>query len=310
MIRLLEIAYSNEPLMRPADAEFGVTIDFVRGESDPVQVFTAMAEMLSAFSEMDRILIGAVAPDAAPITVIEDVEAASITTWIKNKLEKVDDQAIKEFDLKQQIGVYAVKAKYRVLRFLNEREQKEKTQRLQQLQEDLTELAAQSATQLLPPPVNVTALIPSMNQVQAAKARLRNGERVTIKSDREPDCPLDTSSTEPIVGPSETPAPLNEAKGEMELLLLVRKVDFIGKSQWEFRHGKSPILANIEDADWLDRFHKGFERIVPGASLRVTVRYKHDYDGRGMIIDSEYDVVKVHGIVPPSALQQEELFGG
>ena len=115
-----QVTYTNGAPMKPEDADFGITIDFDRGKSDPVMVFAAMTEMLQAVRTMDAILIGAVDPDLVPVMVLEDVEAASITSWVKNKLQAVDDQALKEFDWKQQIGSYAVKAKYRIIEYLDE----------------------------------------------------------------------------------------------------------------------------------------------------------------------------------------------
>jgi hypothetical protein len=308
MIRVVDVRYTDEPPMRPADADFGVTIDFTRGESDPVRVFGAMTDLLSSFSEIDRVLIGAIEPDAEPITVIEDVEAESLTAWLRNKLGKIDDQALKEFDLKKQIGSYAVKAKYRIIRYLDERVKKEEQQRLSQLRSDLEALAAPLAGQLVPPHVDMKALLPPMNEIQRAKSRLTQGEKVTIKSDKEPEYQLDLSAAAPITDEEAKEQPEQETSGDMELILLIKKADLIGNSQWEFRQGKMPVHANIEDRGWLGRFHRGEERIVPGASVRAIVHYERKYDAHGQIIESEYDVTKVLAIIPPTPQQQQELF--
>ncbi len=295
--------------MRPDDAEFGVTIDFARGESDPVQVFAAMTELLAAFVEIDRQLIGIVAPENKSITVIEGVEAASITTWIKTRLQKVDDQALKDFDWKKQIGAFAVKAKYRIINFLEDQEKKEKAQRLSQLRSDLEELVQQASPQigLIPPTVDVIALTAPMNKVQAAKARLGNGESVTIRSDYAPDLKLNIQASS-RVGTEQDEALAPGSVGDMDMILLIRKADLIGKSQWEFRHGKTTIRANIEDAEWLDRFHKGQEPIVPGSYMQATVSYRYDYTESGDLADCEYDISKVQSILPPSPQETKALF--
>ena len=65
--------------MKPADADFGITIDFTRGESDAVAVFSGLSQLLKGFSELDEVLMEALDADLEPIMVLEDVEAASIT---------------------------------------------------------------------------------------------------------------------------------------------------------------------------------------------------------------------------------------
>lgn len=296
--------------MRPADADFGVTIDYVRGRSDPVQVFSAMADMLRGFAEVDRVLVGAVAPDTVPMTVIEDVEAASITTWLKNVLKKTDDQAIKEFDIKQQIGAQLVKAKYRVLEFLDKQEEKERRERQETLRRDLEAIGASANLQLVPPTIDLKALEPAMNNIQQGKARLTQGETVTVQSEVAPDFRLNVGSNAPVRIDERLQAEdAKELGGTMNMVLLIKKPDLIGQSQWEFRHGKTTIRANIEDEPWLVRFHEGKERLVPGAAMKATVRYAYTYDERGNLTETVYDVVKVQGLIAPTPEEQAALFG-
>ncbi len=41
-----------------------------------------------------------------------------------------------------------------------------------------------------------------------------------------------------------------------EMILKVKKPDFLGTSQWEFRHDNRTIIAKILDDDWLKRFQR------------------------------------------------------
>ncbi|MEL6735863.1 MAG: hypothetical protein AAFO98_08300, partial [Pseudomonadota bacterium] len=84
MIKSLSVEYTDFEPVKPQDADYGVTIDFDRGTSDPVRVFEAMVKALSGFKEIDRLVLGAIDPDYTPTMVLEDVEAASITSWVKN----------------------------------------------------------------------------------------------------------------------------------------------------------------------------------------------------------------------------------
>ncbi len=295
--------------MRPADADIGIKIDFDRGDSDPVQVFNAMTEMLRAFRTFDELLFNAIDPQLQPIMVLEDVEAASMTSWIKTKIEKIDDDALKDFSIRKQIGSYAVKAKYRILRYLDEREKEEERQRLAQLQDDLYRLARENALGHFPLPdrIPLKQLAVPMDQFQAAKSLLSQNDAVTVKSDVG-DHNVDLSVTKRPGSFVADTGDVRPSTGTMEMTLLVRKPDMLGKSLWEFRHGKTTIFAHVEDEDWMQRFRNGLENLVPGASMVCTVRYEYEYDKTGALLSAKHDIVKVHRVVPPGIGKQTGLF--
>ena len=170
--------------MRPDNAEFGITIDFEKGVSDPVKVFFAMAELLAATKEIDRLLFGAIDPALRPDMILEDVEAASITSWVRNKVVAIDDQALKQFDIKQQVGKYAVKAKYKILEYLDEKVSEEERERLRVLREDIYQLAAEERVRHLPLPDRITLadLVKPMDKIQDAKKLLGVGDQVKFLS--------------------------------------------------------------------------------------------------------------------------------
>src|SRR5947209_16866369 len=57
---------------------------------------------------------------------------------------------------------------------------------------------------------------------------------------------------------------------EQEMILKVKKPDFLGESRWEFVH-ETAIEAKILDREWLDRFQQGLHLILPGDALRALV---------------------------------------
>lgn len=302
MFETIRISYLSEPPMMPDDADFGITIDFKRGESDPVKVFEAMADIFTAFGQLDRLTLGAVDPSIQPVMVLEDVEAASITGWVKSKIESIDDQALKEFDLKQQFGKYAVKAKYRVLEYLDKREQVLQRRRLEQLQSDLRLLAEQSGipTRYFDQSIPLRDLVVPLDSIQAAKKLLGHGERLVIRSDGA-EYQVNLSSTDK---PSDVlkPDEKNTSTGRMKMVLLVRKPDYLGNSLWEFRHGETRLSAHIKDENWLTKFRLGEELVVPGSALDCIVQYEYKYDDRGELLSATHDVIEVLAVLsPPSS---------
>ena len=309
MLHLLGVHYTDALPMKPEGADFGVTIDFERGKSDPVQVFTAMTELLRAFSNMDRLLVGAVAPRADVMSVIEDIEAASITAWVKNILRQADDEAIKSMDVKKAVGVYLVKAKYKIIEYADTYQAWADERRRDQLKADLSALAEEAgAPTLAPPQVDVRMLEGPINEVQTAKERLAQGETITLRGQGMPDMKVDTSNTERVdFEPRSAPSEPMDGGGA-EMLLLIRKPDLIGRAKWDFRHGKHSISASIEALGWMTRFHRGEIAIAPGSEMRAKVRLTYQRDSSGGITGVDYAVTEVVDVIAPTHEGTARLF--
>ena len=62
-----------------------------------------------------------------------------------------------------------------------------------------------------------------------------------------------------------------------EMILTVKKPDYLGASKWELRHGNRTISAKIEDLDsrtkcnWVERFGKDLVRCFVSKSLSGTI---------------------------------------
>lgn len=295
--------------MRPKNADFGITIDFERGSSDPVRVFSALTELLTATKAMDRLLLGAVDPRVEPIMILEEVEVASVTTWIRNKVKNLDDQAIKDLDIRKQFGNYLVKAKYRIVDYLDKKAETEERQRLEDLREDLYKLAAQEQVSGIPMPdkIPLRDLVTPMDQIQAAKSLLGPNDTVTLRSeDRDYELNLENKKR-----PSDY---INSDKdqdysGSVDMVLLVRKPDYLGNAQWEFKHGRTPISASIEDKAWLSRFRSGNEIVLPGSAISCRVNFEHKYTKSGKLISSKHEITNIYTVIPPESRQPSWLDG-
>src|SRR5579863_2765255 len=87
----------------PKDADFGIHIEFKRGEANPQRVFQAATAMIRALQQLDRTLCAAVDNEIETLMVLEDIEAGSLTVWLRNLLQRVDDGALKDLEWKPLI---------------------------------------------------------------------------------------------------------------------------------------------------------------------------------------------------------------
>jgi hypothetical protein len=84
-----------------------------------------------------------------------------------------------------------------------------------------------------------------------------------------------------------------------EMILKIKKPDFLGSSMWEFRHEGRPIEARISDTDWLNEFHETGAGVRPGGALRAIVRIEASYDLENEALPPRYTVLKVKEVLPP-----------
>lgn len=283
--------------MRPADADFGLTIDFKKGASDPVKIFDAMTALLEGFKKFDQVIVGSLDPEIHPMMVLEDVETNSITAWVRSTLRQVDDDALKEFDWKKQVGSFVVKAKHKALDYLDKRVEANEKQRLEQLRDDIYKLAQDVDVRHLPLPTSIKLidLAAPLDDIQEAKKKLSKSDRVIFKADGW-EHQIDLSSTKK---PSDFIADdvASTTSGEMEMTLLVRKPDYLGNTMWEFRHGQDTLTAHITDEDWLKRFRSGQEIIVPGSALVSVVAYDYSYNAKGELTSAKHTIIQVRRII-------------
>ncbi len=76
---------------------------------------------IESFEYIDRLLSRSIRCRIQPILTLEDIEAGSILTWLKNMLETVDDEALKSGDVKKLIGAYLVTGKKILIDYCNKR---------------------------------------------------------------------------------------------------------------------------------------------------------------------------------------------
>jgi hypothetical protein len=100
---------------------------------------------------------------------------------------------------------------------------------------------------------------------------------------------------------------LTTVTNENELILKIKKPDFLGSSKWEFRYDGHTIEAKIQDFSWLDSFHENGAGVRPGGALRAIVRIEVPYDEENESLPPRYTVLKVEEVLPPPSEKKEQL---
>jgi hypothetical protein len=284
-------------MANPPKGDFCIVIDFDKESSNPERIFMAMSNIITSFKKLDDSLIKSIDKNITPVLILEDIEAGSIKTWLKQLIEQINDDALKNIDWKPLVGQYLVKAKYIVLNFLEGKTRITDSKEIKKLQNDLYELAEKTDVNKFPSytPVSVPKLIDNIDRINTTLQPLNHKDKVSFLSQQgDATFNLDFNFV-----PNEIEDLLTkETLSNTSLMILkVKKPDYLGNSQWEFKYDKRTIFVKISDADWLTSFQQRKQDVRPGDSIKGTVKIDVKYGYDMNVINTHYEIIKVDSIV-------------
>lgn len=294
----------------PTDVDFAIYIDFKKDLERPQRVFQTAEALIRALQKIDSLLCGSIDSTITPVMMLEEIESGSLKIWLKNTLEAVDDQALKELNWKQIVGKYLVKAKYVIINWCNNGQQNENKESLLKLSNEIKKIAHETNVRYLPDykALSVPELVDSIKDISQAKNFLDKQDKLQYiaGSDEEP---LDFNLSIDWTPEKFEDLLTNEIVEypEAPMILAIKKPDYLGLSGWEFRHGKKKIIAKIEDEQWLKDFQDRKKDVRPGDALRCKVKQIFHYGYDNELIAEKYSITKVDDILE-NKYKQPDLF--
>lgn len=289
--------------------DFGIEIKFDKNKESPAKAFRTLSEILESLHSVDIDLIGSIDSKIKPVTLLEDLETGSIRGWFKNVLEKIPDEGLKDLNWQKAVGHYLVTAKYLLIDFMAGKTTISSRKEIKQLEGKLFELAKQTNVKQIPAysPISTAKLVGSISKINASLQYAKKENQITYiaGSKERTDFNLEFNfSPESIEGllTKET------IRSESEMILKVKKPDYLGDSQWELRHEKTPMLVKIADIEWLKKFQDREINVRPGDSLRSKVKTTVNYDHNNEVIGTHYEIIQVIKIIQVDSNNQLEFF--
>ena len=99
--------------------------------------------MIDGFAQLDEAVADSVDVKLQPLMVLEDIKAGSIRVFLSSLLKKIDDEGLKQGEIKKAIGPALVDAKYAAIDWLDKDQQTAASSAIG-LRETLRQLAATS----------------------------------------------------------------------------------------------------------------------------------------------------------------------
>jgi hypothetical protein len=288
-------------------ADFGIEISFDAKKESPTNALKVLTELIETFELLDVDLVGTIDAKIKPIVLLEDIEIGSIRTWLKEKIESIDDEGIKDLDWRKIVGSYLVKAKYAIVKFLDKKTSITNRSEIQSLEAELFRLAKETDIKKLPEysPIPTAKLIQHMSKITTTVKSLRTSDKAffftstesvdfNVELDLSPESIIDILTSQKL-----------SSQGEM--ILKVKKPDYLGESMWELRHGRKHIEAKISDMVWLKSFQQREKDVRPGDSLKADVITTVSYDQNNEVLGVYYEVTKIHEVIKPAGDAQISL---
>lgn len=276
---------------------FSVKISFDAELKQPQRIFHATSEFINALETLDMLLLLPVTKNIKPIYGLDAIEINSIRTVLKQLLNGVDDNALHTLDWKPLLGRYLVKAKYCILEMLEENNTLPDIPRLQKASDEIQILGTEMDIKRFPYYRSLTPyeIAGQSKKISDSLARLEQNESVEFC------CEFGKTQLDNklVITQEQVDTTLihRVVENKINIILMVRKPDFLGKTKWEFKNNKKNISANIDDKEWLKKFQKGELDIRPGDALSVILYEKIFYSIDGEVVDEETTVIKVNEVI-------------
>jgi len=285
--------------------QFCITVEYDQNASNPEKIFQSIAKTIEGFQAIDSQLVTCISSNIEPLILLEDIEHGSLKTYLKSFIKSLPDDGLKECNLKRIIGEYLVRGKYIILAALEGKDEIEKNEVIT-LEQRLYQEAKNTGVSQLDcySRPNRKMLLEGIGTLSTGISLLRDSDHMYLETNKEK---IVVNKFNMFPEQIEELCVGKKVENENELILKLKEVDFLGESQWTFRHGAQTIKAKIMDEEWLKKYHNREVVLVPGDSLRVKIKTQTYYDENGFFIKSNSQIMKVIEVVKIDDFMPNEL---
>ncbi len=296
-------------MLEPKDypTSFLVTFNFEKNIRDPQRILATASSYIEALQNCDKMLLKSFHSELSTVLIIDNIEFGSFKIWLQQLIENIDNEALYELDPKKLIGKFLVKGKYLLLRALGKNNALPSKEELSQTANQIHASAQETGVLTMPAYSRIPEIEIAQNMKMLAEAlsKLKEKESASFSSSE--------GNVQIAPGIAITDRQITELlasrtiENESEIILKVRKPDFLGETGWVFLFDKRNLSATIKDKEWLEQFHSGELDIRPGDALRVRLKETTQYDDSGNVIADDRAIVKVIEIIHQKDVYQSSL---
>lgn len=277
--------------------EFEVKLEFDKNTENPSRLFRSFADIIDNIKNLDTVLAKTINTSVTTKLYLNDIEKGSLIGKLWNELIISDDEKLDDVSQENKISTFIDKSRSKTLEFIQDG--KNSVNELEQLSTDIENIAKDekldSTFNYAKP--DILELAKTINEITETTEKLTDNEKLIIKNSSNNFEELDNKCNKIDIEEVEKALTHEEINSETLVFYKIKRPDFLGDSQWEFKHGVKNIKVKILDEDWLEDFKNGKEIVVPGDSLKVKIKQNFKYNRNGYLISEKTEIIEVMAII-------------
>lgn len=285
------------------DDQFEIVIDFSKG-GNPNRIFRSMADLIDSFQDLDSTLAEVIGVKVDNTLILENIEKGSLKTIIRNLIQEIPDEDLRDAKFRRILEFYLVKAKYAVLSWCQDTPKLTSPDQVDALEGDLVRIAEETNINNIPayrPPDRVK-LLTNISSIQKSTKYLTEEDIVLYNCKEGSSRVTDAIEiSDAIVEEVLTREILDDRS---EAILKVKKPDYLGTSKWIFKFQGHAVDVSITHQEWLDKFQNKLVSVQPGDSIRGTLVQYISYGHDNEVLGVRYELENIKEVIEARNLTQ------
>jgi len=214
--------------------DYNLKIDFLPDSNRPSRVFSSMGDLIDAFESFDHIFLHSLGCDASSELLLHDIEKGSLKAVLRWVLKLPDKEALREGNWSKVLGRLIDDGRDYFLGVLEENPEISDVKQLEDIQQGLLRLATSSEAPYLlnaPTSIPLPRLLSSIKRIETSTRALVEEDEVNYESQYR-----NRKVTKSIIIREEVEEELLAKipiQHPTRAILIVKKPDLIGDSQWD-----------------------------------------------------------------------------
>ncbi|CAI9679402.1 hypothetical protein [Elizabethkingia anophelis] len=284
-------------MKKEAISDFEIKLEFNKDTENPSRLFRSFANIIEDIQKLDITLARCINTSISSKIYLNDIEKGSLIGRLWNELVINEEGKLDDLEDSKKITNFIDKSRNKALEFIQDR--KHSVAELEELSKNIENFAKEEdldKTFNYADP-DILELANSINNITDTTEKLSDNEALIFSNHLNSSRKLTNKIEKIDIEDVEKALTTEEINNETTVFYKIKKPDFLGDSQWEFKHGNKSIKIKILDEDWLERFKNGKEIVIPGDSLKVQIKQCFRYNRNGYLISEKTEITRVLSII-------------
>lgn len=273
------------------NSSYEIKISFSDDATEPERFFRTAAKIIESYNNLDIALLNSISMSASSTLILEDIQKGSMIVRLMRRIEGDSSGA----------GNFIDNARANITRKINNSQNTKPKAIVDELNEEIKKSAIDSGLNIQSfKELNYNEMGTVINQISSSTSELRENEIAQINSNINNQQTIVDIPREKNIDLKELESSLTTSTitNTIRVILLIKKLEFFGKSHWTFNRGEDKITAKISDETWLTKFHNREVPLLPGDALEVDLNETSAYDAHGNQLSITRDIINVIRTIP------------